>query len=109
MCNKVPKRFRKLSSVITLRLASIEARVMWPQVFERLRTPALDSTNARLSTLLYLTFKHCMLLNVAVEWITLLLRIREAPGSNLSPEIGYPDCHFRGFPQSLQVNVGIAP
>jgi hypothetical protein len=29
--------------------------------------------------------------NVVVEWLTLLLRIREAPGSNLGPEIGYSD------------------
>jgi hypothetical protein len=29
--------------------------------------------------------------NVMVEWLTLLLRIREVPGSNLSPEAGYPD------------------
>jgi hypothetical protein len=30
-------------------------------------------------------------LNVVVEWLTFLLRIREVPGSNLSPEIGYND------------------
>jgi hypothetical protein len=29
--------------------------------------------------------------NVAVEWLRLLLCIREVPGSNLSPEVGYPD------------------
>jgi hypothetical protein len=28
--------------------------------------------------------------NVVVEWLALLLRIREIPGSNLSPETGYP-------------------
>jgi hypothetical protein len=27
--------------------------------------------------------------NVMVEWSTLLLRIREVPGSNLGPDIGY--------------------
>jgi hypothetical protein len=27
--------------------------------------------------------------NVVVEWITLMLRIREVPGSNLGPETGY--------------------
>jgi hypothetical protein len=26
-----------------------------------------------------------------VKWLTLLLRIREVPGSNLGPEAGYPD------------------
>jgi hypothetical protein len=29
--------------------------------------------------------------NVVVEWLTFLLRIREVPGSNLGPELGYPD------------------
>jgi hypothetical protein len=29
--------------------------------------------------------------NVVVEWLTLLLRIRETPGSNLGPETGYRD------------------
>jgi hypothetical protein len=31
------------------------------------------------------------LLYVVVEWLTLLLRIREDPGSNLSPDTGYTD------------------
>jgi hypothetical protein len=35
--------------------------------------------------------------------------IREVPGSNFVPEIGYPDLRFCGFPQSLQANVGIVP
>jgi hypothetical protein len=40
--------------------------------------------------------------NVVVEWLTLLLRIRKLPGSNLdSGEF------FRLIPQSLQTNVGI--
>jgi len=29
--------------------------------------------------------------NVVIEWLTILLRIREVPGSNLGPETGYPD------------------
>jgi hypothetical protein len=32
--------------------------------------------------------------NVVVEWLTLLLRIREVPGSNLGPDTGYPDRVF---------------
>jgi hypothetical protein len=32
-----------------------------------------------------------VILNMAVEWLALLLRIREFPGSNLGPETGYPD------------------
>lgn len=40
--------------------------------------------------------------NVVVEWLTLLLRIREVPGSNIRPADW--GC---GFPQSLQVDIGI--
>jgi hypothetical protein len=47
--------------------------------------------------------------NVVVEWLTLLLLIREIPGSNLGPEIAYPDYGFHYFPQSLQANAGVAP
>jgi hypothetical protein len=36
--------------------------------------------------------------------VNTLLRVWELPGSNLGPETGYPDCFFRGFPQSLQAN-----
>jgi hypothetical protein len=32
-----------------------------------------------------------LLPNFVVEWLTLLLRIREVPRSNLGPETGYPD------------------
>jgi hypothetical protein len=35
--------------------------------------------------------------NVLVECLTLLLRIREVPGSNLSPETGCPECWFSWF------------
>jgi hypothetical protein len=31
------------------------------------------------------------ILNVVVEWLTLLLRIQQVPGSNLGLETGYPD------------------
>jgi hypothetical protein len=34
---------------------------------------------------------YTWLLNVAVEWLTLLVRVREVPGSNLGPETGSPD------------------
>jgi hypothetical protein len=49
------------------------------------------------------------ILSVVLEWLTLLLRIREVPGSNISPETGYPYWFFRGCPQSLQANAGIVP
>jgi hypothetical protein len=29
--------------------------------------------------------------NVVVDWLTMLVRIREVPGSYLEPEPGYPD------------------
>jgi hypothetical protein len=29
--------------------------------------------------------------NFRVEWLTILLRILEVPGSSLGPEIGYPE------------------
>jgi hypothetical protein len=29
--------------------------------------------------------------NIVVEWLTLLLRIREVPGSNLGPQTGHTD------------------
>jgi hypothetical protein len=46
-----------------------------------------------------------------VEWLTLLLCIREVPGSNLVPETGYPGrgFFFCGFPHSVQANAGIVP
>jgi hypothetical protein len=50
---------------------------------------------------------YSVLPNVFVEWFTLLLRIQEAPGSNLGPETGYTDWGFRELPQSLPVNAGI--
>jgi hypothetical protein len=39
--------------------------------------------------------------NVVVEWLTLLHRIREFPGSNLRVQIGYLIEVVRGFSQSL--------
>jgi hypothetical protein len=35
--------------------------------------------------------------DVMVEWLALLLRIREVPGSNLGPETDYPDWGFSWF------------
>jgi hypothetical protein len=40
---------------------------------------------------LYVCIYHKCLPNVAVQWLTLLLRMREVSGSNLGPETGYPD------------------
>jgi hypothetical protein len=47
--------------------------------------------------------------NVVVEWLTLLHRIREFPGSNLRVQIGYLIEFVRGFSQSLQANAGVVP
>jgi hypothetical protein len=44
--------------------------------------------------------------NVVVEWLTLLLRIREVPGSNIGPVTLIET--FRGFPE-FQANAGIVP
>jgi hypothetical protein len=41
--------------------------------------------------------------NVVVEWLTILLRIREVPGSNLGPGTGYPEA-FHGLLQHFQAN-----
>jgi hypothetical protein len=46
--------------------------------------------------------------NAAAEWLAFLVPIREVPGSDVSPETGYPKV-FRGFPQALQVNAEILP
>jgi hypothetical protein len=35
--------------------------------------------------------EHTLKLNDVVKQLTLLLRIRDIPGSNLGPETGYPD------------------
>jgi hypothetical protein len=47
--------------------------------------------------------------NVVVERLTLLLRIRQVPGSNLGPKNGYIYGISRGFPQPLQANYVILP
>jgi hypothetical protein len=47
-------------------------------------------------------------LNIMVKWLTLLLHIREAPGSNLSLGNGYPE-GFHVFPQYIQANARIVP
>jgi hypothetical protein len=44
---------------------------------------------------------HKDLLNIVVEWLTLLLCIQEVLGSNLGPETGYPDCGFSWFSSVL--------
>jgi hypothetical protein len=49
---------------------------------------------------------HSVTPKVVVEWLTLLLRIREAPVSILGPR--YPEV-FHDFLQSLQANVGTVP
>jgi hypothetical protein len=35
--------------------------------------------------------------NVVVQWLTILLRIREVPGSDLEPGTGYHDRDFMVF------------
>jgi hypothetical protein len=45
--------------------------------------------------------------NVVLEWLTLLLLIREVPGSNIGPETAYPDWGISLFSQAFQASVGI--
>jgi hypothetical protein len=46
--------------------------------------------------------------NVVVEWLTILLRIREVPGLNLRPKTGCPEV-FCGFLHSFQANARTVP
>jgi hypothetical protein len=52
---------------------------------------------------------HSIVLIGVVEWLTFLVRIREAPGLNIVAETGNRDWVFRGFSQSLQANSRIVP
>jgi hypothetical protein len=47
-----------------------------------------------------------MLLNVVVERLTVLLPVREVPGSNFRAETGYPDRFFVGFPSPSMYILG---
>jgi hypothetical protein len=49
-----------------------------------------------------------IILNVVVEWLTLLHRIREVPVSNLGPRDRIPE-NFCECLQSLQANSGTVP
>lgn len=44
--------------------------------------------------------------HVVVEWVVLLLRAQDVPGSNICPEAGSVDT-FLGFRQSLEENSGL--
>jgi hypothetical protein len=69
--------------------------------YERQATPS-----TLLATLMLKTVSSSVTPNMVVEWLTLLLRIREIPGSNLHPETGYRDT-FSCFRQSPYANAGI--
>jgi hypothetical protein len=66
--------------------------------------PCLSSTSEPISTFLWNSVERSP--NVVVEWLTILLRIREVPGSNFGTKIGYSE-FLCGFPQSLQATAGI--
>jgi hypothetical protein len=51
-------------------------------------------------------FHHQLLPNIVIEWLTLLLHIREVPGLILGPGDRLSWVTFRGFPQSFQENAG---
>jgi hypothetical protein len=40
---------------------------------------------------------YCLWPSVVAEWLELMFRIREVPGSNLGSETGYPVCDFSWF------------
>jgi hypothetical protein len=79
---------------------------LWRECFENrlvirlIHNSSLNYINIRVFVYSYL---------VAAEYLTFLLRIREAPGSNLGPENGYPGWGFRGFPHTLQANARTVP
>jgi hypothetical protein len=64
------------------------------------------SYSSLFSFLFLLCVSHLHATKVVAEWLTLLLRVQEVPGSNFDPGTGYPE-GFRGFPQSLQANARI--
>jgi hypothetical protein len=49
------------------------------------------------------TFKVTIKPSLATEWLALVLRIREVPGSSLGPETGY---YYRGFSCIFSVRTG---
>jgi hypothetical protein len=53
-------------------------------------------------------FINILILNIVVEWITLLLHNQEVAVSNISPKTSYPEV-FCGSPQSLQANARLVP
>jgi hypothetical protein len=55
------------------------------------------------------TLQNTVLPNFVIVWLTLLLRIREVPVSNLVPKTGHPDLGLSWFSQSLQENDRILP
>jgi hypothetical protein len=56
--------------------------------------------SVKLSSLINMHENSRMPPNVVVEWLTLLLRIRKVPGSNLARRPAILTEVFRGFPQS---------
>jgi hypothetical protein len=58
---------------------------------------------------LYVCIVYQIMLNIVIEWLTLLLCIQEVLSSDLGLETGYPDRGFCAFPQYLQTDFGIVP
>jgi hypothetical protein len=67
-----------------------------------------DDDSQHSGPLIWTSSIETMRRNVAVNRLTLQLRIREISGSNLGAETGYPE-DFHGFPQSFKVNVRAVP
>jgi hypothetical protein len=47
--------------------------------------------------------------NFVVEWLALLFRTRQVPGSDFSPETGYSNWGIFVFTQFLHSNIGMVP
>lgn len=63
----------------------------------------------RFTSPLRVRFPHCVLTPLAFYMVTnsISASYQNVPGSNLGPEIDYPDI-FHGLPQSLEANAGTA-
>jgi hypothetical protein len=65
-----------------------------PKIMQSERPNSLVEYSSTIIALMMETVSTCETPNVVVEWPTILLRVREVPGSNLGPETGYPDLWF---------------
>jgi hypothetical protein len=63
---------------------------VWLSVTDLGRVVGLDESQQKL-------YESSVIRNFSTEWLSLLLRIREASGSKLGMETGYPDSGFSWY------------